>query len=116
MVQTTGWRVMLVAAGLLIFGQRVGAQTAAPGSEQSAPAKIVSGTPGGAAVAAPQAGTQAVKQTALALQAQKLVAMAAGLKASVDKTNKDILSCEVVRQAQDLEQYAHQMKQSDGKK
>jgi hypothetical protein len=100
--------------GLLIFGQAVGAQTVTPGSERSVPAKVVSGTPGGAAVAV--SGTQAVKQTALALQAQKLVAMAAELKASVDKTNKDILSCEVVRQAQDLEQYARQMKQNDGKK
>jgi hypothetical protein len=116
MVKTTFWRVMFVAAVLLIFGQHVGAQNAAASSVQSGSAKIVPGTPGGAALAASQVGTQAVRQTPLALQAQKLVAMAAGLKASVDKTNKDILSCEVVRQAQDLEQYAHHMKQNDGKK
>jgi hypothetical protein len=122
MVKTAGWRI-LVAAGLLILAQQVGAQSAAAGSPQGVSGKIVpgaaggvAGAPGGVALVASQAGTQAVKQTALALQAQKLVAMATELKASVDRTNKDILSCAVVRQAQDIEQYAHQMKQNDVKK
>ena len=116
MVKTAGWRV-LVVAGLLVFAPHVGAQTAA-GSGKIAPGAAggVAETPGGVAQAASQAGTQAVKQTALALQAQKLVAMATELKASVDRTNKDILSCEVVRKAQDIEQYAHQMKQDGVKK
>jgi hypothetical protein len=120
MVKTAGWRVMVVAAGVLVFGQHAGAQTAAAGSQQGVSTKILPGTAGAPAgtqggVAGSQDGTQ-VKQTALALQAQKLVTMATELKASVDRTNKDILSCEVVRQAQDLEQYAHQMKQNDVKK
>jgi hypothetical protein len=56
------------------------------------------------------------KRTALALETDKLVAMAAELKARVDKTNKDILSLEVVQEAQAIEQFAHQMKQEAGKK
>jgi hypothetical protein len=124
MAKISCWRVMLVVAGLLIFGGSVGAQSAAgAGPEQIASAKAVPGIGAGAAGAAPagsQAGTQAGGQTGtqspLALQTEKLVAMATELKVRVDKTNKDILSWEVVRQAQEIERYAHQMKQSEVKK
>jgi organic radical activating enzyme len=54
---------------------------------------------------------QTEKQKALALQADKLVAMAETLKSEVDKTNKNILSVTVVHQAEDIERYAHQLKQ-----
>jgi hypothetical protein len=63
-----------------------------------------------------QTGVPASKQSELALETDKLVAMAAELKARVDKTNKDILSLEVVQQAQAIEQYAHQMKQGSMKR
>jgi hypothetical protein len=87
-------------------------------------AKPVSGSAGSAvasaASATPSAGAQTLavepKQTTLALETDKLAAMAAELKVRVDKTNKDILSLEVVQQAQAIEQLAHQMKQASGKK
>jgi hypothetical protein len=118
------WHVVLVVVGLLAFGRSCEAQSAAGVPEQIALAKTVSGSAGsGAALpaspAAP-AGAQTVgaepKRTALALETDKLVAMAAELKARVDKTNKDILSLEVVQEAQAIEQFAHQMKQEAGKK
>jgi hypothetical protein len=55
------------------------------------------------------------KQKALVMQTEKLAAMATELKVSVDKTNKDILSWAVVQQAQQIEQYAHQLKQGEVK-
>jgi len=116
--------VVLVVVGLLAFRGSCEAQSAAGVAEQIALAKTVSGSSGsGAALPASPttpAGAQTVgaepKRTALALETDKLVAMAAELKARVDKTNKDILSLEVVQQAQAIEQFAHQMKQESGKR
>jgi hypothetical protein len=50
------------------------------------------------------------------MQTEKLVAMATELKVSVDKTNKNILSWAVVQQAQQIEQYAHQLKLGEVKR
>ena len=50
------------------------------------------------------------KQKLLADQAQRLVAMATELKVEVDKTNKNILSLDVVRKAEEIEALAHRMK------
>jgi len=118
------FRMVLLMVGLLAFGRSCEAQSAAAASEKVALAKTVpEGAGSGVAlpanptkpVAAQTAATEA-KQTTLALETDKLVAMAAELKARVDKTNKDILSLEVVQQAQAIEQFAHQMKQESGKK
>jgi hypothetical protein len=51
------------------------------------------------------------RQKALAQQAQRLVDMATELKVQVDKTNKNILSLEVVRKAEEIETFAHHMKE-----
>jgi hypothetical protein len=124
MTQRMCFGLVLAVVGLVAFGRSCEAQGATGASEQVALAKTVSGSAGsGAALpaspAAP-AGAQTVgaepKRTALALETDKLVAMAAELKARVDKTNKDILSLEVVQEAQAIEQFAHQMKQEAGKK
>jgi hypothetical protein len=120
MGKRTYWRLFLLVA-LLAFGGSAGAQTPAGGTAPVAPAKITSGTLGDtapvpAASPAAQTGTPAVKPTALALQTEKLLAMATELKLRVDKTNKDILSCAVMRQAEEIEQYAHQLKQGGAKK
>jgi hypothetical protein len=102
---------------LLLSGRSLGAQSTA-----GTVAKGVGGNGGNVTAAAPspgQAGTQeiqTVKRTLLALRTEKLVAMATELKLQVDKTNKDILSCTVVQQAQEIEKYAHQLKQEEGKK
>ena len=75
-------------------------------------------------VAAPQSSATAVgakedlrtsKQKQLADEAQRLVAMATELKVEVDKTNKNILSLQVVRKAEEIEVLAHRMK-DEGKK
>jgi hypothetical protein len=118
MTKRTYWHVALVVAGLLAFGKSFEAQSTTGGQEQITSAKTASGSAGSAAAppgsvvpAGAQTGAPASKQSELALETDKLVAMAAELKARVDKTNKDILSLEVVQQAQAIEQYAHQMKQ-----
>jgi hypothetical protein len=123
MTKRAYWHVVLVVAGLLAFGKSFAAQSTAGVPQQIASAKSVSGSAGSAVVppvsAAPvgaQTGVPPSKQSELALETDKLVAMAAELKARVDKTNKDILSVEVVQQAQAIEQYAHQMKQGLVKK
>jgi 7-keto-8-aminopelargonate synthetase-like enzyme len=51
------------------------------------------------------------KQKALAQQAERLCDMAAELKVQVDKTNRNILSLTVVRQAEEIEALAHKMKE-----
>ncbi len=73
MAKTMCWPVMLVVAGLLVCGRSAGAQTARPGSDQVDPVQITPGPARSVTPVASQAGTQPVKQTALALQAQKLV-------------------------------------------
>jgi type VI protein secretion system component VasF len=50
------------------------------------------------------------KQKALADQADKLLVMATELKNQVDRTNKNILSVKVVEKAEEIERYAHQIK------
>ncbi len=54
--------------------------------------------------------SRTLKQKLLDDEAQRLVTMANELKAAVDKTNKNILSLDVVRKAEQIEQLAHKMK------
>lgn len=50
------------------------------------------------------------RQKKLAADTDKLLALATDLKKSVDKTNKDILSVEVVKKAEEIEKLARSMK------
>jgi uncharacterized protein YjaG (DUF416 family) len=50
------------------------------------------------------------KQKVLEAQARRLVTMANELKTAVDKTNKNILSLDVVHKAEDIEALAREMK------
>jgi type VI protein secretion system component VasF len=50
------------------------------------------------------------KQKALADQTERLLVMATELKDQVAKTNKSVLSVKVVEKAQEIEQYARQLK------
>ena len=43
-------------------------------------------------------------------QSTQLLAMAVALKAEVDKTNKDVLSIDVIRKADEIERLAHTVK------
>jgi hypothetical protein len=54
--------------------------------------------------------SRTAKQKLLDDQAQRLVTMANELKSAVDKTNKNILSLDVVRKAEEIESLAHKMK------
>ena len=60
----------------------------------------------------PHAATQPVseRQKKLAADTDKLLALATDLKKEVDKTNKDILSLDVVKKAEEIEKLARSMK------
>ena len=70
--------------------------------------------PGGTDANAPaatgaQQGTD--KQKKLAADTDKLLAMATDLKQQVDKTNKDVLSVDVIKKAEEIEKLARSLKQ-----
>lgn len=90
--------------------------SSSPAGASSAQAGTSSAPAGASSAQAGTSSAQTEKQKALAMQTQKLAAMATELKASVDKTNKDILSWAVVQQAQQIEQYVHQLKLGEVKR
>ena len=51
------------------------------------------------------------RQKRLVADTDRLLALATELKASVDKTNKDLLSVDVVRKADEIEKLAHSVKE-----
>ena len=51
------------------------------------------------------------RQKRLVADTQKLLALATELKADVDKTNKDTLSVDVVKKADEIEKLAHSVKE-----
>ena len=69
--------------------------------------------PGGADANAPAAaGVQPVndKQKKLAADTDRLLAMANDLKQQVDKTNKDVLSVDVIKKAEEIEKLARRIR------
>ena len=69
--------------------------------------------PGAGDASAQATGTQPVndKQKKLAEETDKLLAMATDLKQQVDKTNKDVLSVDVIKKAEEIEKLARSLKQ-----
>ena len=63
--------------------------------------------------ATPGAGSSAEDQRKMQIsnQSARLLAMAEALKAEVDKTNKDVLSINVIRKADEIERLAHDVKE-----
>jgi hypothetical protein len=53
----------------------------------------------------------AMRQKQLITDTEKLVALANELKASVDKSNKDTMSLDVIRKADEIEKLAHTVKE-----
>jgi hypothetical protein len=51
------------------------------------------------------------RQKRLVADTQKLLALATELKADVDRTNKDMLSVDVVKKADEIEKLAHSVKE-----
>jgi len=78
---------------------------------QSLPPSASVSAPDKPALASPDVDRRSGKQKELAEQAQRLVDMATELKVQVDKTNKNILSLDVVRKAEEIETLAHRMKE-----
>jgi nitric oxide reductase activation protein len=51
------------------------------------------------------------RQKQLVLDTQKLLALANELKSDVDKSNKDTMSLDVIRKADEIEKLAHSVKE-----
>jgi len=51
------------------------------------------------------------RQKRLVADTEKLLALATDLKAQVDKTNKDTLSVDVIKKAEEIEKLAHSVKE-----
>jgi uncharacterized membrane protein YhiD involved in acid resistance len=96
------------------------AQDAHPASPASAVSATSPGSPVGK-VSSQSDLKQSKQQAALAAEEQRkkqisaestqLLAMAEALKAEVDKTNKDVLSINVIRKADEIERLAHNVKE-----
>lgn len=125
----TRWLCVLAALAAIMVSvrwaeRRVDAQTASPpavvtttqlGISPGAPAADESTEPVPAAAensAAPVPGIvrQTGPRTPLAEDSENLVKLANSLKTDVDKTTKDMLSVNVVREAGQIEQLAHRMR------
>lgn len=83
---------------------------AAPSSKADAPQASKTGGPDTNAPAAAGAQQGNDKQKKLAADTDKLLAMATDLKQQVDKTNKDVLSVDVIKKAEEIEKLARSLK------
>jgi hypothetical protein len=119
---------VLVAAGALrvLLGSSAWGQTSGKGSGRGGGASAPPLGPTGITVppvAGPDAGLSPQmeadqakmrsvdRQKQLVTDTQKLVALANELKTDVDKSNKDMLSLDVIRKADEIEKLAHSVKE-----
>ncbi len=84
---------------------------AAPSSKADAPQASKTGGPDANAPTATGAQQGNDKQKKLAADTDKLLAMATDLKQQVAKTNKDVLSVDVIKKADEIEKLARSLKQ-----
>ncbi len=56
-------------------------------------------------------GVEGMRKKLISDESTQLLAMAVALKAEVDKTNKDVLSLNVIRKADEIEKLAHTVKE-----
>jgi hypothetical protein len=114
---TFGWRALALfaaagaaalAVSMLLAGSRgvVAHAWAEAAKPQEAP---LANAPSVAAQAG-QRLTPAERKKQLAEQSKALLQMATELKSEVDKTNKDTLSMQVIRKAEELEKLAHSVR------
>lgn len=104
-----------IAAAVLMatsfgWGQRPNATSAQPQTQPQTQAQMPAQPQASAENDPAKEDSRTLKQKLLDDQAQRLVTMANELKAAVDKTNKNILSLDVVRKAEQIELLAHKMK------
>lgn len=92
-------------------------------AQDGRPAANPAGTPPQASSAAPQAAagqtpsqqpnvpSDSEQKKQISAESTQLLAMAVALKAELDKTNKDVLSLNVIRKADEIEKLAHTVKE-----
>jgi hypothetical protein len=85
-----------------------GAAAQAPAATQAAP---VVETAARQPTQAKAQGVEGVRKKQISDESTQLLAMAMALKAEVDKTNKDVLSLNVIRKADEIEKLAHTVKE-----
>jgi hypothetical protein len=107
-----GIRVLVLGGVLVTLNSGVGLalqeQTAAPA--QATGDHVPAPGPEKPAEPVSPASSASERQKKLAADTDKLLALATDLKKQVDKTNKDILSVEVVKKADEIEKLARSMK------
>jgi len=111
-------RTVFLVAGLMIalalpaWSQRQGAQSPVPPGDRSglgnAPADGDEASTRLAHEMAKKANLE--RQAALKNDAEKLLKLAVELKASVDKSNENLLSMDVLKKAEEIEKLAHSVK------
>ena len=115
--------IILLAAGAVCIAQNdhpASAQKEKPGAPATASADAARQTTNPAEPAKEQraAGGENERKKQIADESTQLLSMALALKAEVDKTNKDTLSINVIRKADEIEKLARtvkeKMKQSSG--
>jgi len=105
-----GAAALILIAAALAFGQ----QSAPPGLPQASAGQQTP-DPGPTPLAIPAAGrspeaANAERRRQIAEDASQLLQLATGLKAEVDKTDKDTLSLGVIRKADEIEKLARAVK------
>jgi len=107
---TTDWGQAPGSAGSSGRSSPTGAPQSGPGVPPTVNVGPDSGIP--PQMEQDQARMRAVdRQKQLVSDTQKLLALATELKADVDKTNKDTMSLDVIRKADEIEKLAHSVKE-----
>lgn len=115
----------VVMTGMILLGAGGGAQRGGESAAQTVPAPMPPGAgfpplarPGGEGIAiSPELARKqeqvrnTERQKRLVQDTDKLLALATDLKQEVDKTNKDVLSVEVIKKAEEIEKLAHSVKE-----
>ena len=113
--------VVTMLGAALAFGQQssspgqlqpaVGQQAPDPGPSRPAAGATPLGVPAAQGVSRNLDAANAERRKQIADDSAKLLQLATGLKAEVDKTDKDTLSMTVIRKADEIEKLAHAVKE-----
>jgi hypothetical protein len=114
----TSAAIFFVVAGIVAAqqGQPSGQQTGSAPNSDPGPGRSWASTPE-LKIPVPQTGQQnydaanAERKKQIADDSARLVKLATDLKAEVDRTNKDTLSLNVIRKAEEIEKLAHTVKE-----
>jgi hypothetical protein len=113
------WMAVMVAMFLMVAGVGVshaqfGAQQTVPHTPNVPPGMDKNGddtTPPASVLERQELARQTDRQKRLISDTDKLLELATQLKADVNKTNKDTLSIEVIKKAEEIEKLAHSVKE-----